>query len=401
MTGIGTAMDVKLAAALAGAVRSGEVAAFCRDHGISRQTFYKWRRRYQSEGLAGLEQRSRRPSSSPSKTAVSIEDRIVQVRKELADFGADHGPWSIRQQMLADGTEHVPSESTLWRILSARGLIVPEPRKRPRRSFHRFVYPRPNDCWQIDATHYQLGTGLTVEIINIIDDHSRVCVVSSAVSTCTSPAAWAALERAGSDWGLPARVLSDNGLAFNASRRQHKGVLFETNLRAAGILPIVSTPYHPQTCGKVERFHQTLKNWLDHQPQPPATITELQHALDTFIDHYNFNRPHRSLNGTIPATRWAAQPCATPANQPITATHKVERNVTVNTTGHIHIGYHRINIGVDYEGLTVTAIINGLDCIIFHNNQLIRALHINPNTYDQPSGRPTGGKPHPRLKDSP
>lgn len=400
-------MDVKLAAALADTVRPGEVAAFCRDHGISRQTFYKWRHRYQSDGLAGLEERSRRPLNSPSKTAVSVEEQIVRVRKQLDDFGSDNGPWSIRQRLLANtAVEPVPSESTLWRILTARGLVTPQPRKRPRRSFRRFVYPRPNDCWQIDATHYQLASGVTVEIINIIDDHSRVCVAARAVPTCTSATAWAAFEQAAQDWGLPARVLSDNGLAFNNSRREHKAVvLFEANLRTAGIVPIASTPYHPQTCGKVERFHQTLKNWLDNQPDPPATITELQQLLDTFVAHYNFDRPHRSLNGASPATRWAAQPCATPANQPITATHTVERDVTVNTAGQIHIDHHRINVGVEHEGLTVTVIINGVDCIIFHNNQLIRTLEINPNTYDQPSGRPTGGNKgggrRTRLKESP
>lgn len=394
-------MDVKLAAAVAGTVRSGEVAGFCREHGISRETFYKWRRRFLAEGQAGLEEQSRRPLHSPTRTATELEERIVRVRKELDDDGLDHGPWSIRQ-LLAREVEVVPSESSIWRILVRRGLVVPEPKKRPKVSLRRFVYPRPNDCWQIDATHWHLADGTIVWIIDIIDDHSRVCPAAVAAEACTSIAAWEVFTLAGSIWGVPARVLSDNGLSFNGSRRQIT-VTFEANLRAAGVAPIASTPGHPQTCGKVERFHQTLKKWLTKQP-PAATIGELQAQLDKFIAHYNHHRPHRALGGRTPAAVWAASPRAVPADHPVTDTTTIARNIIVSANGHVRIDNYQVNVGVEYAGLTVTVLIAGIDCIIFWDNTLVRALRIDPTKFNQPSGRPTGGNKgggrRPRLKDS-
>jgi transposase InsO family protein len=401
MPGKVIAMDVRLAAAVLGAVRAGEVAAFCRDHSISRQTFYKYRRRFEAEGRAGLEHRSRRPGRSPSKASVELEERVVRARKGLDDDGLDSGPWSIRQVLIREVTL-APSESTIWRILVRRGLVVPAPRKRPKVSYRRFVYERPNDCWQIDATHWALADGRSVEVVDIIDDHSRVCAAALAVATCTSAGAWATVTLAASVWGLPARVLSDNGLAFNASRRGLT-VAFEANLRAAGVCPIASTPRHPQTCGKVERFHQTLKKWLAKQP-PARTINELQSQLDTFVEHYNHVRPHRALRGATPAAIWAASPRAAPADHPVTATTTISRDITVSAEGQARIDHaYSIHVGVEYAGLHVDVLTTGLDCVVFWDNQLVRSLRIDPTRFNQPSGRPRGGQhanPRPRLKDS-
>ena len=397
-------MDVKLAAGIAGAVRGGEVAAFCRDNNISRQTFYKYRRRFKAEGTDGLESRSRRPLTTPTAAGSDVEEAIVRARKELDDFGTDNGVWSIRQRLLDDeAVVAVPSQATIWRVLKRRGMIVAAPKKRPKGSLRRFVFPRPNDCWQIDATHYQLADGSPVEIINIIDDHSRLCPASRAVVTCTTVNAWETLAQGGTHWGLPARILSDNGTQFNQSRRNRRSQ-FEINARTAGIVSIASTPYHPQTCGKVERFHQTVKAWLDKQPKQPGTIAELQTMLDTFTAFYNTQRPHRALNGRRPAAVWGAQPHATPADTPITATLNLRQKLKVNTAGNIRVHRHdanwSINVGVEYAGLTLEVIINTIDCIIFHDRQLVRTLRINPNAYHQPSGRKTGGPKKPRLQDS-
>lgn len=397
-------MDVKLAAGIAGAVRAGEVATFCRDNNISRQTFYKYRQRFNAEGSGGLEARSRRPHSTPTAVGADVEDAIVRARKELADFGTDSGVWSIRQRLLDDAVAGVPSQATIWRVLKRRGMIVAEPKKRPKGSLRRFVFPRPNDCWQIDATHYQLADGSPVVIINIIDDHSRLCPASRAVVTCTTVNAWETLAQGGAHWGLPARILSDNGTQFNQSRRNRRSQ-FEVNARNAGIVSIASTPYHPQTCGKVERFHETVKDWLSKQPHQPTTIAELQTMLDTFVEYYNTRRPHRSLDGRRPAAVWGAQPHATPANTPITSTLNMRQQLKVNAGGNIRVHRHdanwSINVGVEYAGLTLDVIINTIDCIIFHDRQLVRTLRINPAVYHQASGRKTGGsKKKPRLQDS-
>ena len=388
-------MDLKLAAAIGGAVRTGEVAAFCRAHGISRQTFYKWKRRFEAEGLSGLEERSRRPQRIPLRVSLAVEDDIVRMRKHLDDFGVDAGAWSIRQHLAREAPEALlPSEATIWRILTRRGLITPEPKKRPKVSYVRFCWERPNDLWQIDATHWTLDDGRPVEIINIVDDHSRVCAASRAVTTCTTEGAWDAFTLAATTWSLPARVLSDNGLPFNASRR-NKTVGFEANLRAAGAIPIASTPQHPQTCGKVERFHQTEKQWLDRQPRA-TSLAELQTQLDTFTAYYNHQRPHRALNGNTPATIWNAQPRAVPAAHPITDTSTVVRNLLVSRAGTVLIPgtmlipNHCLGIGIAYTGQRVTVIRTGNDCAIFHNNKLLRALTIDPERFYQRSGNPRG-----------
>lgn len=387
-------MDTKFAAAIAGAVRTGEVAAFCREHGISRQTFYKWRNRFEAEGLAGLVERSRRPLTSPTRLSLAVEDDIVRLRKHLDDFGVDAGAWSIRQHLTAQlPQDQLPSEATIWRTLTRRGLVIPEPKKRPKVSWHRFCWPRPNDMWQIDATHWTLDNGRPVEIINIIDDHSRLCVASIAVTTCTTEGAWDSFTIAAATYAIPTRVLSDNGLPFNASRR-NKTVAFEANLRHAGVIPITSTPKHPQTCGKIERFHQTLKQWLNRQPRA-ATIAELQTQLDTFAAYYNHQRPHRALNGATPSAIWHGSPRAVPAGHPITDTSTVIRNLLVSRAGTVLIPEHSLAVGVALTGHTVTVFRTGNDCAIFHHNKLLRAFTINPNCFYQRSGPPRRPKRKP------
>jgi transposase InsO family protein len=397
MAGIGTAMDVKLAVGVAGTVRVGEVAQFCRDQGISRQTFYKWRARYRAEGFDGLVERSRRPLSSPTRTCVEIEDLVVRIRKELDDFGSDNGPWSIRQQLLArvDLSGRVPSEATIWRLLRRRGLIVVEPRKRPRSSWKRFVWARPNDLWQIDSTHWALADRTVVEIVNIIDDHSRVCPASKAVPVCTCATAWATFEQASEVWGLPARMLSDNGLAFNGSHR-NTTVEFETNLRVVGVQPIASTPFHPQTCGKVERFHETMKKWLRKRPVA-ETLEQLQQQLDEWVEHYNHRRPHRSLNDAHPADIWAASPRGKPAAHPITVITTTRRQILTNNTGTVRVGAFTVGLGRQYGNQHVTVIATGNDCAVFLDGRSIRQLTIDPTIQHQRIPGATRPGRRPRL----
>lgn len=367
-------MDIKLAAAVAGAVGRGQVAAFCRGEGISRETFYKWRARYAESGLEGLQERSRRPLRSPNRIDGAVEEAILQARKRLDDSGSDAGPWSIYSALLATGMVP-PSESTIYRVLRNRGFIQPQPRKRPKSSWQRFVWERPNDCWQIDATHFQLADGTVVEIINIIDDHSRLLVASRAVPSCLSSLAWSTIVEAFARWGVPARVLSDNGLAFSGARRAVT-VSFEANLHHLGVHTITSTPYHPQTCGKVERFHQTLKKWLAARPAP-ATIAELQQLLDTFADHYNHHRPHRALRRQTPATVWHATPAAVRQHTP-TTTRTTTLTITVDHDGKARSHRYWWGIGTSRHGQTVTIIHDNTTAAIFNHDTLIGTATINP-----------------------
>ena len=185
------------------------------------------------------------------------------------------------------------------RLLRRRGLVTPEPRKRPRSSIIRFEAELPNQLWQTDATHWALaGGGSAVEILNYLDDHSRLCLGSVPHPTVKAADVVVDFHQAAARAGYPAALLSDNGAVFSGASRNGK-VLLESELERLGIAGKHARPYHPQTCGKVERFHQTQKRWLAKQP-PAATLAELQSQLDRFRLHYNQHRPHRALGRRTP-----------------------------------------------------------------------------------------------------
>src|SRR2546429_20989 len=185
-------MELRLMAAVSGRLEGVNVTRLCRELGVATKTFYKWRHRFEAEGLAGLAPRSRRPKRSPARTPVEVEDRIVEVRKQLADVGLDAGAATIRWHLERAGVGRVPSEATVWRILSRRGFVSAAPKKRPRASWRRFEAATANELWQIDGTDWSLVDDTPVKIINVIDDHSRYVPASHAAPGETSEAAWAA-----------------------------------------------------------------------------------------------------------------------------------------------------------------------------------------------------------------
>jgi transposase InsO family protein len=291
------------------------------------------------------------------------------------------GPASIHDYLRFEDWDRVPSVSSIWRALHRRGLISPQPEKRPKSSYRTIVFDRVNECWQIDDTRWRLADGTEVRIVEIIDDHSRTCVASRAAETATSQTAWAVFTEAAQSWGLPAMVLSDNGLAYNGSRRNIE-VVFEKNLRLLGINPVASSPYHPQTCGKVERFHQTTKKWLQAQTRANS-LSQLNNQLKTFTDYYNHQRPHRSLNGATPGSIHQQDAKAGPANQPITVPKRVT-TAHVSTDGSVWSRPWRIAVGRKHAGLEVICIIDSDHAYIFNRNQILRELTLNPNKPNQP-----------------
>ena len=357
--------------------------------GIAPKTFYKWADRYRAEGLAGLEERSRRPHHSPQQISAVVEDTIVELRKRLKDRGEDHGPDAIQWKLAEpEAAERPPSEATIWRTLVRRGFITPEPKKRPKSSWRRFEASAPNERWQIDATQWTLADGTVVEIINVLDDHSRVLAASQAGPTATSKAAWNAFVSGVSWLGLPRGCLSDNGVIFSGKLRGFE-VFFETQLRAAGVQPITARPYHPQTCGKVERFQQTLKKWLRPRRRQLRTLTQLQTALDEFRDYYNHHRRHRGINRQTPWQRFTAtEPAAAPTSSlpspPLTL------HLTVDHRGVVTARQWRIHLGVDHAHQPVTVLLHGTHADLFIHDRLIRSLDLDPRRPYQPSGRPRG-----------
>jgi transposase InsO family protein len=391
-------MSLRLMAAVA-AVVEGEglnVSAVCRAEGVSRKTFYKWVDRYRQEGPEGLQARSRRPRRSPARTAAEVEDRIVRLRKELADAGLDHGATTIHWHLSQQGGDGVPSVATVHRVLVRRGVVEAQPRKRPKSSWRRFEAAAPNECWQIDAMDWATAAGVA-RVFNIVDDHSRVVIRSRAVAEATSAEAWATFLQGAEMWGLPVGVLSDNGLCFSGKLRGFE-VHFEHELREAGVRPITGRPYHPQTTGKVERFQQTLKTWLRAQPLA-ADLTALQAQLDNFARIYNHDRPHQGIGRTTPITRWQASTAATPTTGPLAHPRWPTRlyDATVNGSGVVRVRRFAIHVGVEWEGQPAHVQVSGTRANVFIAGKLVRHLELDPDHTYQPSGRRRGGPRRPRL----
>jgi transposase InsO family protein len=380
-------MDVRLRVAVAS--EDLNVSAFCREHGIARETFYFWRRRYRAEGLDGLEPRSRAPKTSPQRIGPEVEEAIVALRKELVDLGVDAGPGTIQWHL---GRRRVasPSEATIWRALVRRGFVEPEPRKRHKTS-RRFEASAPNELWQADCIDWTVATG-TVRILSFIDDHSRVALRVRALAEATTDATWLTFSEASAAWGVPLGQLTDNGLNFSGRLRGFE-VRFEIELRNIGVVPKTSRPYHPQTCGKVERFQQTLKKWLRRQPFA-ADLAELQAQIDAFVAYYNHERPHRGIGRRTPAERWAATPPAINLGVALPS-RAFHTDVLVNDRGIARLGRYRISVGVEWRGRTARIHHDDTHAAVFINHKLIRALTLDPTRSYQPSGRPRGGPRRP------
>jgi transposase InsO family protein len=337
----------------------GELAAA---HGVHRSWLYKLLARYRREGESGLEPRSRRPHRSPGRIAGVYEERIVALRKELSDAGFDAGAATIAYHLAREGGP-VPSTSTIWRVLKARGFVSPQPHKRPKSSYRRFAAELPNECWQADVTHVPMADGRFLEVLNVIDDHSRVCVASRAFVATRSPDVVRTLHRAAQHWGYPESFLSDNGAIFTASYRGGTGAL-EAELLGLGIGSKHSRPYHPQTCGKVERFHQTLKKFLAKQ-DPAESKKQLQAQLDRFVAYYNHIRPHRGVGRRTPAEVFAARERAYPRGPRIDCAGYRIRHDRVSKTGNVTLRYrsrlHHIGVGAAYKGWRVILLVAGRD----------------------------------------
>jgi transposase InsO family protein len=361
-----------------------------RGYGVSRQWVRVLVKRYLAEGEAAFEPRSRRPHSNPRRVVdTELENRIVDLRKRLTDAGHDAGAETIGWHLRQDG-QRCPSVATIWRTLSRRGFVTPQPHKRPRSSWHRFQADLPNEVWQADITHWPLADGREVEILNIIDDHSRLFIAATARRVFTAGDVVTDLTAAMTVHGRPERMLTDNAAIFTGAYRRHGWVALERELTALGIRLSHSKPYHPQTCGKIERLHQTVKKWLAKQPAA-ATLTELQAQLDTYLDYYNHQRPHRAIGRRTPATAWHARPRAIPTRQGIRISeHFRVRKDRVDTSGAVTIRHnsrlHHIGIGRAWAGARILMLIRELDIRIITEDtgELIAELTLDPTRDYQP-----------------
>jgi len=374
-----------------------------RDYGVSQSWISRLLTRYRLEGEAAFEPRSRRPRSSPGRLPTSTVDLIVGLRAELAGKGLDHGPHTIAWHLQHHHGITI-AVSTIHRHLAAAGLITPTPQKRPKSSYIRFAAEQPNERWQADFTHWWLADHTHTEILCWIDDHARYALSVTAHIRVTGAIVLAEFRNTVARHGIPASTLTDNGMVFTTRLAGGKGGrnAFESELRHLGITQINSTPHHPTTCGKVERFHQTLKKWLTARPRA-TTITALQTQLDEFLTEYNHHRPHRSLpQHATPNTAYTTRPKANPANR--SDTHNRVRRDRVDDTGALSLRLagrlHHIGVGRTHARTRVLMLIQDLNVRIINaaTGELIRELTIDPTRDYQPRGvrpGPPKKKPEP------
>lgn len=279
------------------AVRAGgaPIREHCRRYGISEPTGRKWRQRFDEEGPRGLEDRSRRPHQQPARTAPDLEAVVCETARQHLAWG----PRKLRR-WLADRGVEVPAPSTVQRILERCGVErLPAPSGPPART--RFVAPAPNALWQMDFKgHFALARGGRCHPFTVLDDHSRFNIVLASCADERRATVQQHLTAAFRTYGLPERILADNGAPWG-----HSAAYGQTRLSAwlirLGVTIVHGRPYHPQTQGKEERFHRTLA-WevLDRRPAW-ADHHDVQCAFDAWRPVYNYERPHDSLDMRTPS----------------------------------------------------------------------------------------------------
>ncbi|MGH3553440.1 MAG: IS481 family transposase [Mycobacterium sp.] len=357
------------------------VTEAARIYKVSGQHIYRLLDRYRTGGLEAVDPRSRRPASNPRAVGDDVIIAIVRLREKLSAEGLDAGPVTLQWHLHTAGLP-VPSTSTIRRVLHHHGLITPQPRKRPRSSYHRFAAEQPNECRQSDFTHWALADGTDTEIINWLDDHSRYALDSRAYPRVGGPDVVDTFTATIDTYGLPASTLTDNGSVYT-SRFTGGHNDFERLLAALGITQKNGHPGHPQTQGKIERFHQPLKRWLASRP-PATTLTELQAQLDQFRDIYNTQRVHRALPPhTTPAQAYNARPKAHPSGQ--SAEHFRIRHDTVDQFGKLTLRHgsqlHHLGIGRTHAGTKVRILITTTTVIVISktDHHLLATHHIDPD----------------------
>jgi transposase InsO family protein len=360
-----------------------------RAHGVSKSWVGKLVGRFRAGGYAAIEPRSRAPKRIPHRTTDELEDEVVALRKELVGLGLDAGACTIHYH-LGLRHEQVPSVSTIWRVLRRRGFVTPQPHKRPRSSWVRFEAQLPNECWQSDVTHWRLGDGTSAEIVNFIDDHTRLAVASQVFALTTAPKVLEVFREAGTRWGFPAALLTDNGCVYTTWHRGGPNVM-QAELLALGIDYRHSRPYHPQTCGKVERFHQTMKSFLAMQPKV-ASISELQLQVDRFVAYYNEVRPHRARGRMTPRAAFEGRDKAKPSGPKIQIGAYVRvRRDRIDKNGKVTLRHrtrlHHIGVGHAHKGKRVIMLVDGLDVkVLSEDGELLRRLTLDPSRDYQPQG---------------
>lgn len=334
------------------------VSEVARRYNVSASWVYRLVKQYNQIGEAAFQPRSKAPTTHPHAITAEIQTEILAIRQNLQSQGLDSGAQTIWFH-LNGKYGAAPAVSTIWRCLRQHGLVVPDPSKKPKAYLQRFEADFPNETWQSDFTHVRLASGADIEILNFLDDHSRFLVSCKAHRPVTGMKVIQDFTAAINEFGPPQSTLTDNGSVFTARFVKGKNG-FEHLLDSLGIVQKNSSPNHPQTQGKIERFHQTLKKWLASRP-PARNLAELQKLLDEFRFVYNQKRPHRAIHGQTPYAAYTAKAKLRPSRQGRigdwrTRFDKVDRfgKLSLRKAGKMH----HLGVGVSYRGINVLMLIS-------------------------------------------
>jgi transposase InsO family protein len=317
----------------------------CRRFGISRKTGYKWRRRYREKGVTGLADRSRRPQHSPKRSSSGIEEKVLAVRDEYG--------WGARKikTYLERGSEGRLAKSTVHAILLRHERVThaPEATVGP---YRRFEHERPNEVWQMDYKgHYLLGNRERCHPLTVIDDHSRYALCLKACRNERTATVQDQLTAVFRRYGLPERMLMDNGPPWG-SCLLHQFTPLTVWLLRLGIAVSHGRPYHPQTQGKDERFHRSLKAEVLAQ-RVFADFERMQYRFDEWRHCYNHVRPHEALDMQVPASRYQPSPRSFPKLLSPIEYGTADKVRKVEENGNITFHRHRFHVGKAFCGYRV------------------------------------------------
>ena len=349
------------------------MSALCREYGISRKTGYKWLARYREGGLAGLQERSRRPHHSPNRTAPEVEQVIVQARERHPAWGGR----KLKRWLDNRGYGSIPAPSTVTEILRRHGKLDEEESLK-HKPWARFEMEQPNDLWQMDFKgDFLMDNGHRCHPLTVLDDHSRFLLGLKACPNETTETVQRHVETLFRCFGLPKRMLMDNGSPWGHTA-DNPYTCFTVWLLRLGIKVSHGRPYHPQTQGKDERLHRTLQLELLRNSRF-ADLPDCQSVFNTWRSLYNLERPHQALDLDCPTAHYRPSPRPFPKSlpPPLFPPHCLVRRV--NLAGNIGYRGRCLYVGLAFKSQDVGLVYDELDDGIVHvffNNLLIRSFDL-------------------------
>ncbi len=355
-------------------IETANIRSLCRRYEISPKTAYKWIDRYREAGVEALGNRSRRPHSSPRQTFVGLEDAIIRVRDAHPAWGGR----KIHRRLVDQGYANVPSPSTITAILHRHGRVKPEESNK-HTAWQRFEAPAPNVLWQMDFKgHFPLiGSSERCHPLTILDDHSRYALGLFACVRETHHIVQHHLVTVFRRYGLPYRMLMDNGQPWG-TRDTYRYTVLTVWLIRLGIHISHARVCHPQTTGKDERFHRTLQAELI-RCRTFADVDQCQRCFDQWRDLYNLERPHQALNMDVPATRYRVSSRPFPESLPAIeyGSHDLVR--IVQSKGEIYFRNRVFVVGKAFHRLPVALRPTSTDGVfdVFFSEQQISQLNLH------------------------